>query len=82
MATAIIQYIIDAWGRGWTYTFIALIYGVFSPALWIIEKYGPQWREERMEKAKEAIEKKEKEAREKAMTTTEQVLTETQPTSR
>ncbi|KAI1443683.1 MFS general substrate transporter [Annulohypoxylon stygium] len=82
VGTAIIQYIIDAWGRGWTYTFIALIYGVFSPALWIIQKYGPQWREERMEKMKEAIEKKEAQAREKAMTTTEQVLTDVQPTTR
>ncbi|KAI1205823.1 MFS general substrate transporter [Annulohypoxylon truncatum] len=82
VATAIIQYIIDAWGRGWTYTFIALIYGTFSPALWIIQKYGPKWREERMEKMKQAIEKKEAEAREKNMTTNEQVLAENQPTCR
>ncbi|KAI1452760.1 MFS general substrate transporter [Annulohypoxylon moriforme] len=81
VATAVIQYILDAWGRGWTYTFIAFIYGFFFPALWVIQKHGPKWREERMEKMRQAIEKKEAKAREKATTTTEQVLTQTPPTS-
>ncbi|KAI1413807.1 MFS general substrate transporter [Hypoxylon sp. FL1857] len=65
VATAVIQYIIDAWGRGWAFTFIALLFTVFSPALWVIQKYGPVWREERMERMKKAAEKREAEAKEK-----------------
>lgn len=64
VATAVIQTIIDSWGRGWAYTFIALLFTVFSPALWVIQKYGPRWREERYQKMKRASEKKEAEARE------------------
>ncbi|KAF3066510.1 Quinidine resistance protein 2 [Daldinia childiae] len=63
VATAVIQYIIDAWGRGWAYTFIALIFTSFSPALWVIQKYGPKWREERVERMRQAVEKKEIEAK-------------------
>ncbi|KAI2472443.1 MFS general substrate transporter [Annulohypoxylon bovei var. microspora] len=81
VGTAVIQYILDAWGRGWTYTFIAFIYGFFSPLLLVIQKHGPKWREERMEKLRLSIEKKEAAAREKDMTTTEQILAETRPTS-
>ncbi|KAI1801134.1 MFS general substrate transporter [Daldinia bambusicola] len=66
VATAVIQYIIDAWGRGWAYTFIALIFTFFSPTLWVIQKYGPKWREERIERMKQAAEKKEAEAKAKA----------------
>jgi MFS family permease len=46
-ATAIILYMIDAMGRGWCFTFIALVLLVLSPILWVLQKFGPQWREER-----------------------------------
>ncbi|KAI1383671.1 MFS general substrate transporter [Hypoxylon trugodes] len=72
VATAVIQYIIDAWGRGWAFTFIALIFTVFSPALWVIQKYGPKWREERLEKMRIAAEKKEAREREKENAALEQ----------
>ncbi|KAI0854058.1 MFS general substrate transporter [Daldinia vernicosa] len=84
VATAVIQYIIDAWGRGWAYTFIALIFTSFSPALWVIQKYGPRWREERVEKMRKAVEKKEIEAKEKESVSAEQnngVLSGSQPSS-
>ncbi|KAI8959201.1 MFS general substrate transporter [Daldinia sp. FL1419] len=85
IATAVIQYIIDAWGRGWAYTFIALIFTVFSPALWVIQNYGPKWREERLEKMRRAAEKKETEAKEKEDAVLEQnnngVLAESQPST-
>ncbi|KAI1099347.1 MFS general substrate transporter [Jackrogersella minutella] len=83
VATAVIQYIIDAWGRGWAYTFIAFLFGAFSPALLAIQKYGPKWREERMDRMKRATEKKEAEAKEKENAAMEQssgVLAGTQPT--
>ncbi|KAI1653564.1 MFS general substrate transporter [Daldinia decipiens] len=84
VATAVIQYIIDAWGRGWTYTFIAFIFTSFSPALWVIQKYGPKWREERVERMRQAVEKKEIEAKEKESVAAEQnsgVLGESQASS-
>ncbi|OTB01115.1 hypothetical protein M426DRAFT_223988 [Hypoxylon sp. CI-4A] len=65
VATAVIQYIIDAWGRGWAFTFISLIFIIFSPALWVIQTYGPKWRGERLEKMRKAAEKKEQEAKAK-----------------
>ncbi|KAI1478771.1 MFS general substrate transporter [Daldinia eschscholtzii] len=85
VATAVIQYIIDAWGRGWAYTFIALIFTSFSPALWVIQNYGPKWREERLEKMRQAAEKKEAEVKAKESAAVEKtnngVLAESQPSS-
>ncbi|KAK6953872.1 hypothetical protein Daesc_003834 [Daldinia eschscholtzii] len=85
VATAVIQYIIDAWGRGWAYTFIALIFTSFSPALWVIQNYGPKWREERLEKMRQVAEKKEAEAKAKESAAVEKtnngVLAESQPSS-
>ncbi|KAI1646575.1 MFS general substrate transporter [Daldinia loculata] len=84
VATAVIQYIIDAWGRGWAYTFIALIFTSFSPALWVIQNYGPKWREERVERMRQAVEKKEIEAKEKENVVAGQnngILVESQPSS-
>ncbi|TVY32201.1 Itaconate transport protein [Lachnellula subtilissima] len=54
--TAIISIMIEAMGRGWCYTFIALVCIAASPLLWIELKWGPGWREERrvrMDKAAE-----------------------------
>lgn len=46
-ATAVIIYMIDAMGRGWAFTFVAGVVAAFSPILWVLEKWGPQWREAR-----------------------------------
>ncbi len=45
--TAFIESMLGAMGRGWTYTFWALILVVFSPLLWVLTARGPRWREER-----------------------------------
>ncbi|KAK5138427.1 hypothetical protein LTR08_000013 [Meristemomyces frigidus] len=46
-ATAVIIYMIDAMGRGWCFTFVAAVVALFSPILWVLEKWGPGWREAR-----------------------------------
>lgn len=46
-ATAVIDYMLRAMGRGWTYTFWGLALLVCSPALWLLTVRGPKWREER-----------------------------------
>jgi MFS family permease len=45
--TAFIESMLRALGRGWTYTFWALVLAVFSPILWLLTVRGPGWREER-----------------------------------
>ncbi len=45
--TAFIESMLRALGRGWTYTFWALVLVVFSPLLWVLTVRGPRWREER-----------------------------------
>ncbi|KAK0719471.1 major facilitator superfamily domain-containing protein [Lasiosphaeris hirsuta] len=45
--TALIELMLRSLGRGWIYTFWALTLVVFSPALFFLAKFGPQWREER-----------------------------------
>lgn len=45
--TAFIESMLRALGRGWTYTFWALVLVVFSPILWVLIVKGPGWREER-----------------------------------
>ena len=49
--TAVIIYMIDTMGRGWCFTFIALVLLAFSPLLLVMQRNGPQWREERRLKA-------------------------------
>ncbi|KAI0005271.1 chloramphenicol resistance protein [Xylariaceae sp. FL0662B] len=68
VATAVIENMIRAMGRGWAFTFIALLFTVFSPFLWVIQKHGPRWRRERLAKMKRAAEKREAAAKEKAKT--------------
>ncbi|CZS89277.1 related to dityrosine transporter [Rhynchosporium agropyri] len=46
--TGIINIMIDSMGRGWCFTFIALVCIAASPLLGISMKWGPTWREERM----------------------------------
>ncbi|KAK8169127.1 major facilitator superfamily domain-containing protein [Phyllosticta citrichinensis] len=47
VGTAAIDYIIAAWGLGWTYTFLGLLMACPAPMLLCVMKWGPQWREER-----------------------------------
>ncbi|PVH82055.1 MFS general substrate transporter [Cadophora sp. DSE1049] len=46
--TGIINIMINRMGRGWCFTFIALVCIAASPMLWVEMKWGPTWREERM----------------------------------
>jgi MFS family permease len=46
-ATAVIQPMFGAMGRGWCYTFIALIMACTVPLMMLLIRYGPRWREER-----------------------------------
>ncbi|KAL2137317.1 hypothetical protein VTI74DRAFT_5048 [Chaetomium olivicolor] len=55
-AAAVIVPMINAMSTGWAYTFIALLYLLMAPLLWVIMRWGPKWRAERIaaEKAKES----------------------------
>lgn len=69
--TATIEDMIAAMGRGWAFTFIALLFACFSPTLWVIQTYGPKFREERRQRMRLSAEKKEARLREKAGSPTE-----------
>lgn len=56
--TAVIIYIIDALGRGWTFTLIAGIVIVCTSVLLILLKYGGRWRRARMDRVELAAQKK------------------------
>ncbi|PBP27303.1 hypothetical protein BUE80_DR001512 [Diplocarpon rosae] len=45
--TGIINIMINSMGRGWCFTFIALVCIAASPLLWVEMRWGPIWREER-----------------------------------
>ncbi|KAK4163391.1 major facilitator superfamily domain-containing protein [Cladorrhinum sp. PSN259] len=45
--TAVIELMLKAMGRGWCFTFWALVLVAFSPTLWVLTRWGPKWREER-----------------------------------
>lgn len=49
-ATGVIQPMIDAMGRGWAFTFLALFLLVSSPLLWVVYFRGMEWRGERLER--------------------------------
>jgi multidrug resistance protein len=57
--TAIINIMIKSMGRGWCFTFVALVCAAASPMLWVSLKWGPKWREERLAR----MEKREEEER-------------------
>ena len=60
-ASAVVQYMIDAMGVGWCYTLVGLLCFAASPLLWVVLRWGPQWREERfvrVEKKREAQEQR------------------------
>ncbi|KAH8678419.1 major facilitator superfamily transporter [Xylariales sp. PMI_506] len=54
VGTAVVQYIIDAWGYGWTYVFMGLVVLAASPCVLIVRKWGPGWREERYKRLERA----------------------------
>ncbi|GJN78124.1 hypothetical protein PLIIFM63780_001617 [Purpureocillium lilacinum] len=54
VGTAVVQYIIDAWGYGFTYLFMALVVAAASPSIIIVRKWGPQWREARYQRFERA----------------------------
>ena len=56
--TAIINPHILAFGRGWAFTFNALVWVALSPMLFAVVRWGPAWRKKRIE-LKEAKERKE-----------------------
>jgi multidrug resistance protein len=61
--TAIINIMVDRMGRGWCFTFLALVCIAATPMLWVELKWGPVWREERMIRMdKEKEEKRTEEA--------------------
>lgn len=46
-ATAVIDPMINSMGRGWCFTFIALVMLATMPLLLVVIRFGPRWREER-----------------------------------
>ncbi|KND92947.1 Quinidine resistance protein 2 [Tolypocladium ophioglossoides CBS 100239] len=51
VATAVIDYMLHAMGRGWCFTFLALIMLLCFVGLRVLEKRGPRWRAEKAKKA-------------------------------
>jgi len=62
--TSLIEKMLNAFGRGWCFTFLSLVCLAFSPSLWALLRWGPGWREERrlrlQSKKEKAAEKSEK----------------------
>jgi MFS family permease len=46
-ATAVVNPMIDAMGRGWCFTFLSLFLVAASPMVWCVYLWGQGWREER-----------------------------------
>ncbi|KAI7341077.1 MFS general substrate transporter [Hortaea werneckii] len=53
-ATVAVIYMIEAMGRGWCFTFVAGVVAALSPILWVLEVWGPEWREQRRVRAEQA----------------------------
>ena len=60
---AFIERMLEAMGRGWCFTFWAFLCAVLAPSLFVVEKYGPGWRENRRQRM---MEKSTDETQEKA----------------
>lgn len=56
--TAIINIMIKSMGRGWCFTFVALVVAAASPMLVVSQKWGPKWREERLARTDKLDEEK------------------------
>jgi hypothetical protein len=50
--------LIERTGMGWTCTFVAEIWSVFSLLLWAVYKWGYGWREQKRLKEREVAEEK------------------------
>lgn len=46
-STVVVIYMIEAMGRGWCFTLHAAVVAALSPILWVLERWGPGWREAR-----------------------------------
>ncbi|KAL1638954.1 hypothetical protein SLS58_008412 [Diplodia intermedia] len=64
--SAVVILMIKRMGRGWCFTFHALVVLAASPILWVLVKKGPGWREKRRVKAEEVNRKKEEKEMERA----------------
>lgn len=53
-ATALIDPMLSAMGRGWCFTFIALVMLSTTPLLWVVIRFGPRWRKTRQAKLESA----------------------------
>ena len=58
-ATGVVQPMLDAMGRGWTFTFVALCLLVSSPMLFVVYFRGPAWRRARLEREDQRAKEKE-----------------------
>ncbi|KAK4947299.1 hypothetical protein LTR10_013667 [Elasticomyces elasticus] len=65
-ATAAILPMIEAMGRGWTFTFLTLFLIATSPMLWIVYFRGMTWRGQRNAREKKAREAREEKLRRKS----------------
>ncbi|KAK4149931.1 major facilitator superfamily domain-containing protein [Chaetomidium leptoderma] len=63
-ASAAIVPMVNAMSSGWAYTFIAFLYLLMAPLLWVIMRWGPKWRAERIatDKARESASSQNEEA--------------------
>lgn len=46
--SALVILMIDGMGRGWCFTFVALVLLLLTPILLVLQKSGPRWRKARM----------------------------------
>lgn len=63
--SAVVILMIKKMGRGWCFTFHALVVAAASPILWVLVKRGPGWREQRRVKAEEVRRRREELERER-----------------
>jgi multidrug resistance protein len=58
-ASAVANPMIHAMGRGWAFSFVGLVEVAMMPTLWILMRWGPQWRREEKSKVEGQLRKKE-----------------------
>ncbi|KAF4632081.1 hypothetical protein G7Y89_g6043 [Cudoniella acicularis] len=73
-ASAVVVPMIEAMGRGWTYTFAAAVWLLFSPVLFLLIRWGPGWRKEKKAKADRLKAEKEEEKKEAMEAESSQVV--------
>jgi len=56
--TALIIPMIEGVGRGWAFTIVTGLVVAFSPILWVLQRWGPEWREGRRVKLENRKERK------------------------